>query len=349
MDEKISGEEIMETVNMMTNKTETNPVESKLLMSSNPILSCQLDGKGSCVSITSETIVTTKMPCWIHLDYTNPETIAWFNATTLLPEAAKSALIEHNQIPKEMRFDNAMLVILRGVNATPNNLPDPIISFRFYITNNLIISTRHQKIDAITSLKIDLEKGVGPVDVADWLIQVSDLLADQAMLSFENIHNRVVKIEDNVLNQRGFSHKDIGRTRKQLILLRRLLTPERDIFVKIATERLSWIDDNDRQHLHDISTRFNYLIADIDTTILRIASLMEQINALLTESMNKRIYWMTLYTIIFLPITFIASLLGVNLAGIPFSAESWAFGLLVIFLFVIALAIAWILKSKKWF
>jgi len=324
------------------------PIKNSLLLSCTSIYSCQLDGKGKSTTIAQDGQATVKQPCWLHLDITNAKTIEWVNSTELLPELVKDELLKPNQIAKETRFDSGILVVLKGVNITPNALPDPIVTFRFYITDNLIISTRNKQIDAIALLKENLDKGIGPVDVADWLIQISQLISDQVNLSFDNVHNNIIKIEDNALNQRSFSYKEIGRVRKQLIVLRRLLSPQRDIFVRISTERISWIDDNDRQHLHDISNQQTHYIGDIDSCLLRLGSLMEQINGFLAESTNKRIYLMTLVTLIFMPITFLTSLLGVNLAGIPFSEAKWGFGVFVMIIIAVCLgSIIW-LKSKKW-
>ncbi|WP_392551569.1 zinc transporter ZntB [Orbus wheelerorum] len=324
------------------------PIKNSLLLSCAPIYSCQLDGKGKSIAIAPDGQATVKQPCWLHLDFTNPQTIDWVNSTQLLSDLAKEELLKPIQIAKEARFDSGILVVLKGVNITPNALPDPIVTFRFYITDNLIISTRHQQIDAIAFLKENLDKGIGPVDVADWLIQISQLISDQVNISFDNVHNNIIRLEDNALNQRTFSYKEIGRVRKQLIVLRRLLSPQRDIFVRISTERISWIDDNDRQHLHDISNQQSHYISDIDSCLLRLGSLMEQINGFLAESTNKRIYLMTLVTLIFMPLTFLTSLLGVNLAGIPFSEAKWSFGAFVIIIIAVCIgSIIW-LKSKKW-
>lgn len=334
----------------MDNTNSSHSLASALFMAADPIYFCQLDGKGNAATVNKKADVqaTVANPCWIHLDYTKQATIDWINHTELLPPLAKKGLIGHDQIPKEMRFDTDILVTLKGVNVTADNFPDPIVTFRFYIMDKLIISTCNKKIDAIETVEQNLDKGIGPVDVADWLIQISDALTDKANLSFDHIHNRVVELEDNVLNEHMLSHKEIGRVRKQLIILRRLLVPERDIFVKLATERVSWIDDNDRQHLHDISTRQSHCVSDIDNCLLRISSMMEQINALLTESMNKRIYFMTLFTLIFMPITFLTSLLGVNLAGIPFSDSIWAFAFFSALLLILGVGFVFWLKSKKW-
>ena len=333
---------------MMINENGNNSILISDLLAAQPVFNCQLNGKGKANSLNEKSEASTTQPYWIHLDFAKSETINWINRTKLIPELVKNELIKPNQFPKEIRCDSGILVVLKGVNFTPNELPDPIVTFRFYITDNLIISTRHQKIDAIIKLKENLEKGIGPVDVADWLIQLSELISDQVNLSFDGVHNKIIKLEDLLLNQRIFSHKEIGRVRKQLFILRRLLSPQRDIFVKISTERISWIDENDRQRLHDISNQQNHYVSEIDSCLIRIGSVMEQINSILAESTNKRIYLMSLFTIIFTPITFITSLLGVNLAGIPFNEKEWSFvGLILLLIVISIISVVW-LKLKKW-
>lgn len=324
------------------------PMSCSLFESAKPVYACQLDGKGGSVALTDTTEATTTHPCWVHFDYRDQNAIDWINSTPLLPTMAKSALLASKQQAKEMRLDSGLLVVLKGVNITPGDLPDPIVTLRFYITDNLIVSTRHKQIDAMNELQDNFDKSIGPVDVADWLVQTSDILADHANMAVDSCHSQLIKLEDRVLSQKMIAYKDIGRVRKQLIILRRLLSPQRDIFVKIATERLPWIDDNDRQHMHDIATRLSHYVDDIDACLMRISSIMEQISAMLTESMNKRIYFMSLLATIFMPCTFLASLFGINLSGIPFSQEPWAFGLFTLSLIIICTVLMVWFKIKKW-
>ena len=57
---------------------------------------------------------------------------------------------------------------------------------------------------------------------------------------------------------------------------------------------------------------------------------------------------MSLFTIIFTPITFLTSLLGVNLAGIPYNEQHWSFvGLVLLIIAICVGSVIW-LKFKKW-
>ncbi|MCO6525005.1 MAG: zinc transporter ZntB, partial [Candidatus Schmidhempelia sp.] len=308
----------------------TISLTGKQFLEAKPIYCYQLNGKGGANLITLEAVTSKLNPFWLHLDDKNQDTIQWLSNTDLIPDIAKTDMLNHDELPREVRFDitGGILVVLKGVNTTSNGLPaPPVATLRFYITDTYIISIQHQKIKAVDQLHEQLNKNIGPVDVADWLVQIFENLTDYANSAVEKIHNQVIKLEDKVLSdKRIIPHKEMSHIRQQLILLRRILTPQRDIFTKISTERLSWIDDNDRQHMHDVSGRLNIYVSEIDSCLTRLASIIDQINSMLTESMNKRIYVMSLVSTIFLPLTFLTSLFGVNLSGIPFNEFRWAFG-----------------------
>lgn len=336
---------------MANSQSNKNSLTGVQFLSAQPIYSLQLTGKGDARQITAKSKATSANSFWIHLDYLDPKNVDWIKSTPLIPDIAKTALISRHQPANEIRFDtnDAMFIAIKGVNITPGDKPDPIVTLRFYITANYVISTHHQKVNAITELKAELDKKIGPVDVADWLVQISDILANYAHAAVEQVHSQVILLEDSVLSQQEIAaHRKIGIIRQELILLRRNLTPQRDILMKISTERLSWIDDNDRRHIHDTATCLNNYINDIDTCLLRLSSIVEQINALLTESINKRIYIMSVFATIFMPLTFFASLFGMNLKGIPFDDHPWLFTLFTGLFFIIGIFLCIWFKKKQW-
>jgi len=92
------------------------PIKNSLLLSCATIYSCQLDGKGKSMVIAQDGQATVKKPCWLHLDFTNAQTIDWINSTELLPDLVKDELLKPNQIAKEIRFDSGILVGLLLTN-----------------------------------------------------------------------------------------------------------------------------------------------------------------------------------------------------------------------------------------
>lgn len=136
--------------------------------------------------------------------------------------------------------------------------------------------------------------------------------------------------------------------RKQLIVLRRYMAPQRDVFSRLASERLPWMNDDDRRRMQEISERLGRGLEDLDSSIARTAVLSDEISSLMADAMNRRTYTMSLLAMVFLPTTFLTGLFGVNLGGIPGNTDAFGFATFCMMLVALVLGVAWWLKHSKW-
>ena len=88
---------------------------------------------------------------------------------------------------------------------------------------------------------------------------------------------------------------------------------------------------------------------ELDSIRDRATLLQDQAAAQRQEQLNRRLLVLSLVSAFFLPLTFITGLLGMNLAGIPFSHEEWSFAAVVGLTVVLAIALAGFLKWQRWF
>ena len=160
--------------------------------------------------------------------------------------------------------------------------------------------------------------------------------------------DKIVRLEDDILEHRIPSRRELVEIRRQLIVLRRYLAPQRDVFSRLANEKISWLEKDDHRHLQDIADRMGRWLEDLDASIARTSLLADEINALMTEAMNRRTYIMSLFAMVFLPLSFCTGLLGVNLGGIPGNDSPWGFVGFCLLLLIFASSIITWLKLRKW-
>ncbi|GKX61826.1 zinc transport protein ZntB [Pragia fontium] len=323
-------------------------VTGKQLAVTQTIHAYQLDGKGGVLPITDKTEGTAAQPCWLHLDYEQPESMAWLNNTELLPDSFKEALSGESCRPRVSRQGDGTLIILRSINLNSESIPDPLVTLRVFITDNLIVSTRHRPVQAIDDVVAELGKNAGPTHSGDWLVDILDSLTDQVSDFIDDIHGQVIELEDGLLDRAVPGRGVIALIRKQLIVLRRHLMPQRDVFSRLASERLPWMSNDDRHRMQDIAERLGRGLDDLDATIARTAVIVDEINALLADAMNRRTYTMSLMAMLFLPATFLTGLFGVNLGGIPGGDKHGAFTIFCICLVSVVAGILWWFKRRKW-
>ncbi|MFS2225727.1 zinc transporter ZntB [Pantoea sp. B65] len=325
-----------------------NVIEGKALQVSDAIISCQLDGKGGLIPINDSEVINCERPCWLHLNYTHRESADWLSSTPLIPDAVRAALSGDSMRPRVSRLGDGFMITLRSVNLNTESRPDQLVAIRVFINDKLIVSTRRRKVYAIDEVLTDLQNGNGPIDGGSWLVDVCDALTDHASEFIEQLHDKIIELEDALLDQRIPARGELALIRKQIIVMRRYMAPQRDVYARLASERLGWMDDNERRRMQEISDRLGRGLDDLDASVARTAVLADEITTVMADAMNRRTYTMSLLAMVFLPTTFLTGLFGVNLGGIPGGAYRFGFSIFCLMLVALVLGVAWWLKRRKW-
>ena len=102
------------------------------------------------------------------------------------------------------------------------------------------------------------------------------------------------------------------------------MAPQRDVYARLASERLPWMSDDQRRRMQDIADRLGRGLDEIDACIARTGVMADEIAQVMQENLASSY----LYNVIdgngLLPSTFLTGLFGVNLGGIP--GGGWQFG-----------------------
>ncbi|WP_167386636.1 zinc transporter ZntB [Aeromonas cavernicola] len=285
--------------------------------------------------------------CWLHLDYGNPEAARWLLQTPLLNEVAKESLLGQSNRPKLIRVGETVLLILRGINHNSLHRPEEMVAVRIFITPELIISSRRRPLLSEQDVFNQLMT-VGADSIADWLVEICDALTDRVGEFVEELHDQILDLEEQVLLRDLPANGQLARIRKQLIMVRRYLYPQRDLVARLANEKVSWLDEDDRRRLHDIAERLRRWLDDLDAGVARTAVLADEINNLMAEETNRRAYQMSVMALLFLPASFLTGLFGINLGGMPGADNPAAFWLFCGALVVLAMGLAIWLKRQRW-
>ncbi|MEH0876141.1 zinc transporter ZntB [Pectobacterium cacticida] len=325
-----------------------NSFAEKALQPSGAIHAYQLDGKGGIIPINDLGEMNSAQTCWLHLDSTLPASARWLNNTTLVPDSVRDALSGESLRPRVTRLGEGTLITLRSINLNSDARPDQLVALRVFITNKLIISTRRRKVQAIDDMLSDFKEGHGPTDSGSWLVSIAELLTDHTSEFIDDLHEKIIDLEEDLLEQKTPPRGELALIRKQLIVLRRYMTPQRDVFSRISGEKLPCMQDDDRRRMQEIADRLGRGLEDLDASIARTTVLSDETTALMTEAMNRRTYTMSLLAMIFLPTTFLTGLFGVNLGGIPGGDAPFGFYAFCLMLVILVGGVAWWLKRSKW-
>ena len=286
---------------------------------------------------------------WIHLNYTSTNALNWLYEKSDLDSLVIEALISEETRPRSTVIGKGALLTLRGINLNPDEDFEDMVSLRIWAEEHRIITTRKRSLLSVTDLKHQLIKGCGPESVSHLLISITDLLTSYIETALEHMEDSTSEIEEQI----SFSYDETLRTkissmRKNVILLRRYVAPQREAISRFQINSVSWFTEKDKRQLHEIANSLVRLVEDLDSLRDRTSVAREELTNALSAQLNSRMYVLSIITAIFLPLSFFTGLLGINVGGIPGATNNWAFLIVIVMLFCFCLGQYLYFRRKNW-
>lgn len=314
------------------------------------IFGYHLDGKGGASKIEDTHWKDNKGLTWLHLNYSCPTLQENFYSELVLDEWAFEALTDEEPRSRTVVNNKYLFTCLRSINLNESDEQENMVSIRILIKNNLIITSRNRELFYLKNICETFDTFEGPTTVIELLESIIGAINEDLSVHIHDIVDGLDEIEQNYLtNPSDINRDDISNLRRKVLILKRYLAPQKDALKhffthtslnKYATNTLSL-----QQHVEE-NTRY---IEELDLTRERCSLLQEQMTNRLSEQLNKRMYLFSMITALFLPISSVASLFGMNLGGIPGTNNAWGFLLVCFVLVVTSLALILFLRRKHWF
>ena len=285
---------------------------------------------------------------WAILDRSHKDTEALLRQTMGLPPLTCAALLAEDTRPRCLHSEQGLLMILRGVNMIQGAEPDDMVTVRLWIDAEKVLCLRGRPVLALDDVRDRLTTGNGPKRPGGMLVQLVNAITDRLHEVVANLEDLVDEIEELAPSTPGSQLRSrLAAPRRQVATIRRYLSPQRDMTARLITEETPLLDAVDRLRLREVADDLTRLVEDLDLLRERSMMIQEQILALAGEQMNKTMYILSLVSAIFLPLTLLTGLLGVNVGGIPGSGDPLAFWVVCGLMVVLAGFQWWLFKRHR--
>lgn len=313
---------------------------------------CLLDGRGGADSVDIQTLPRVdgdQGVLWIHLDINDDDSRSWLERDSGLDPTIVDTLLAAETRPRSFSTDHGLLVVLRGVNTNPGQDPEDMVSVRVWIEHNRIISTRRRPLLSVTDLRETLNKSIGPKSPGGFLSSLVARLADRIGDFIDDIEERVGEAEDTMATQDHTQFRQmISTLRQQIASVRRFLAPQRDALDRLYRQPGDWLTDVDVRELRDEADRITRYLEDLDLARERTMVLREEFLGQLAQEQNARMYVLSVVAAVFLPLTFVTGLLGMNVGGLPGLESPRGFVISLVVMVVAAVGLLTFFRAKKW-
>ncbi|MFZ1814836.1 MAG: zinc transporter ZntB [Rhizobiaceae bacterium] len=240
--------------------------------------------------------------------------------------------------------DNVLLN-LRGVNLNPGAEPEDMVSIRMWMTTRAMLSIWVRPLHATNELVSAIRKGRCPFTPGELVARLALRIADKMEPVIGELVDQVDALELMTVKGSAIPHRrELAEIRRSSIALRRFMTPQRDALMSLEIEDVTWLRERDRSRLREASDRVVRMNEELEMVRERASVMHDEIMDARSERMNRQMVMLSVVACVFLPLSLIAGMLGMNVGGIPGSGNSWAFLIISAAMLVIAIAVTFVFR-----
>ncbi len=316
------------------------------------IFALLLNGQGGAKPLTWEEVDLWKPAdgqLWLHFEYNHASVKNWLLQKSGLDRVSVSAMTSNESRPRSVVSAQGLLLFVRAVNLDPGQEPEDMVSLRLFLDKNRLITTRRRRLLSVHDVRAELEAERGAKNVMDLLLRINDRIMDRIGDVLDQLDEKIDELEEQVIKAESrLLRTPLLESRREAILLRRYIAPQREAFYRLYIEETPWLDATARLHLREITDRSIRYIEDLDSVRDRAAIVQEELMSRISEQMDKRMLVLSLAAVIFLPLSFVTGLLGINVPGIPGANYKYAFWIVCALLTGVSFLQLVFFRKKGW-
>lgn len=261
-------------------------------------------------------------------------------------------ILNIQQLPKVETTDTYIYLTLKMLHlSADNDITHEHVSF--ILGNNYLLSFQEKPDDVFEPVRQRLTAATGRVRQrqADYLLfALVDVIVDNYYLVLEHIGENIEAIQEELIHAPSHSIMErIFAYRNKLIHVRKVLYPLRDTLRKVAGEDFILIEDRTEKYFNDVYDHVTHIISTLEIQREMLTSLMDLYMSTISNHMNNVMQTLTVIATIFIPLTFIAGVYGMNFKVMPELDWPWGYPVALGAMAVLGIGMYLYMRRKHWF
>ena len=285
---------------------------------------------------------------WLHFDTPNEEEIRFLQKTLKIHDLTVEDIVHRNQRPKLDSFDDYVYLAVHPLLRKENWRIEPS-ELDILLAKSWIATVHNGALPGlIENSHLDDRLAAALARGPDFLLYtLLDLVVDAYFPLLDEIEDEIDKLEDRLLANRG--PVDIDRLlalKRSLVRIRRAVSPQREIFNEFTRHDFPFLRPEYLVYFRDVYDHLIRILEELDSWREILSSMMEIYLASTSNQLNATMKRLTAWGTIFIVITAIAGIYGMNFKFMP--ELEWRYGYFAILalMMVISLGLYFYFKRK---
>ncbi|WGM89889.1 MAG: magnesium/cobalt transporter CorA [Candidatus Bathyarchaeum tardum] len=261
-------------------------------------------------------------------------------------------IMHTGQRPKMEDFEDYLFVVLKmlqydeAVNETRTEQVSLLLGC------NYVVSFQEDEGDVFDLIRDRLRTDRGRIRKmgADYLLySLLDAIVDNYFMVLEKIGEKIEDIEDDLLkNPTSEVLQTIHQLKRELIFLRKSVWPLREVISRLERWESSLIDKSIDIYLRDVYDHTIQVIDALETFRDVLSGMLEIYLSSVSNRMNEVMKVLTIIATIFIPLTLIAGIYGMNFKYMPELDSPWGYPMVYVAMFAVSAVMLIYFRKKKW-
>lgn len=260
--------------------------------------------------------------------------------------AVEDCLQEEEQRPKIEIYEPHYFIVINSIRFDDEEIF--LRALNIFLGSHYIITVTKRKINELRTLKPILwEQEVCRPD--QFLYHLVDLVVDSYFSVGDRIDNRIETLEEDILMHTKKSHlNEIIGLRGEILWVKKTLGPQREVIFTLNKKELKLIDDQLQKYFSDVYENAIKISESFETYRDLMGNLREAYQSSLSSRANEIMRVFTAITTIFMPLTFLTGIYGMNFDEIPGLHYRYGAYILLGIMLLLGCSMYFIFRKKEW-
>ncbi|QDY41414.1 CorA family divalent cation transporter [Candidatus Pantoea soli] len=279
---------------------------------------------------------------WLHINLNHARAERWVQDHFKVDDDFFDEIHSASPRTRLAQQNDALLAVLNDVTFSQEERSTQNATLWIWCCPQVIVTARYRPVGMIERMHQQIEQlpFTAPDTLLLWLLGEQEAQLEQVV---RRTSQAVDAIEERLLSAAIKANRsELGRLRRMLLRVQRLLAPEPAALFRLLNRPPKWLNREPLAELRIFTEEFSVALNDLASLMERIRLLQEEIAASLMEQSNRTLFLLTVITVLALPINIVAGFFGMNVGGIPLANNPHGFLLLVIVVLVFTLVAGWL-------
>ena len=294
------------------------------------------------------------------------ETISWTNIDglhnmELFTELSKELklhpllmedILDTGQRPKLEIYSDHLLVILKMITWNDQEKRIDFEQVSFVLGKNYLLSFQEHQGDVFEHVRLRISNPQSRIRKmgADYLLySLLDAIVDNYFLMLSTVGDQIEELEEELIeNPSNDILSIIHHLKRDVLFLRKSIWHLRTVISNLNREDFQYITPELHTYLRDIYDNTVQVMDTIETYREIISGMLDIYLSSLSNRMNQVMKVLTIFAAIFIPLTFVAGVYGMNFQYMPELSYKWAYPIWWVIVIIITVGMVLYFKKKKW-